>query len=187
MPLVIPTGFSQITLDFRIPAPGGSKVASTTFGVGAPPAASDLTTICDQWALTVWSLLGSDQCTFLGGSMRDALFTYEDVRSEDGTKTLELPPPNVTLLVKKVTNGAGRKNRGRMYPPGMVYETTYDATGQMSESDAGDYTDILDDFRQWCNDEGYDMHILHTDETAPTAVQNLVADRTAATQRRRLR
>lgn len=187
MPLVIPTGFSQVTIDHSIPSPGGSKVASTTFGVASEPSALQVTNIFNNYFISVFEPLGSSGVTILGASMRDELFTYEYEDPTAGTNTLALAPPNVTLLVKKSTNGAGRKNRGRMYPPGLCYETTYDETGTMTIGSLNDYQDAFDAFLEGLSLSAAEMVVLHNDETAPTVVQNLVVDPVAATQRRRLR
>lgn len=187
MPIVIPTGFSQVTLDFQIPAPGGTKIASTTFGVGTLPSAALLDGILDSYNTTVWQVVGSTQCTMVGGTIRDALFTYEAPYSEPGSVATALAPPNVSVLVKKVTVGAGRKNRGRLYPPGIAYDNTFNDGGEMTITDAGEYTAAFENFREAMQEEPGGMVILHNDETAPTPIVALQAERVAATQRRRLR
>lgn len=187
MPIVIPNGFSQVVLDFTIPAPNGDKVCSTTFGVSQIPTAQVLESICDIYEETVWVPAGTTRGRFVGGSIRDSLSTFENVRSVPGGGSGAMYPPNVSLLVKKVTNGAGRKNRGRMYPPGLVYEATYDDQGVMSPTNLGEYQDFFDDLVAGLDTLGAGMVVLHSDETAPTGVVSLAVQAVAATQRRRLR
>jgi len=185
--IVIPTGFSQVTLDFQIPAPGGTKVASTTFGVREIARSDVLIGCADAYNDEVWQLIGSVRCRMLGGNIRDAISTYEYVMDEPGTVATALPPPNVSLLVKKVTTGAGRKNRGRLYPPGVVYENTYDDQGQMAPTDQASYLEVFTAFLDRLTDVDTPMVILHNDETEPTTVEGLAPNAIAATQRRRLR
>lgn len=185
--IVIPTGFAQVTLDFQIPAPGGSKVASTTFGVSNNPGPTLISAICDVYNDTVWQVVGTVRGRMIGGTIRDSVSTYEHVMDEPGTVAIALPPPNVSLLVKKVSSGAGRKNRGRMYPPGCVYENTYDDSGEMNSTDLADYNAAFADFLAALETLDAEMVILHNDETAPSPIGALAVQSIASTQRRRLR
>lgn len=185
--LVIPAGFSQVTLDFTLPAPGGVKTMSTTFGIAEEARATMLESVAELYSDVVWGVLGTNEGRMTGGTVRDSLSTYEYAMAVDGPGTASLAPPNVTLLVKKVTSGAGRKNRGRMYPPGLVYEGTYNNAGVMSNSDVAEYNAAFADFVAGLEDLAAPMVILHNDETAPTPVGVLAVQPIAATQRRRLR
>ena len=97
--IVIPIGFAQVTLDFQIPAPGGSKVASTTFGVSNNPGPTLISAICDVYNDTVWQVVGTVRGRMIGGTIRDSVSTYEHVMDEPGTVAIALPPGQILAQI----------------------------------------------------------------------------------------
>lgn len=111
---------------------------------------------------------------------------------------LDTLPQNNAFLVHKRTGKSGRRNRGRLYLPG-VEETAVDDRGVLTGAFLGTYQGWL---TTWLARFGagalleFGMCILHTypeggstagSEMDPTRVTSLVLDPVIATQRRRLR
>lgn len=113
----------------------------------------------------------------------------ESLVSNVGTgTTFSAVPPNSCILVKKKTNLAGRKFRGRMFVPCWPI-----GEGNVSEAgvvDAAVLTQVQNAVNvmvsQWLTDDAPPV-LLHSDTTAPTNIVSHVADGRLATQRRRLR
>lgn len=98
-------------------------------------------------------------------------------------------PPNVATLVKKNTGLRGRKNRGRMYVPGLAGEGDVDNNGFISGASLGTFQTA---FTNFFNDlDGAtpvsDIMLLHEDNSLATRVSSLEVENLVATQRRRLR
>jgi hypothetical protein len=102
-------------------------------------------------------------------------------------------PQSVALLLQKRTGLSGRRNRGRMYLPG-INEAVVDSRGQVLAASIaslnaslatwlGKFGTIMADFDN--------MVILHSlgisGAPPPTVVTQMLVDPVAATQRRRLR
>jgi hypothetical protein len=108
-----------------------------------------------------------------------------------GTNVASSPPPNVTLLIAKRSNLAGRANRGRVFlPPYGLDETDVDQTGTI---DGAAVALIQTKWTGWIDDFGFatagnEMVILHASALeAPTEMTEFLVRSKVATQRRRLR
>jgi hypothetical protein len=94
--------------------------------------------------------------------------------------------PQVAYLARKSTALAGRKNRGRMYLPGVT-ETEVDGAGLVSAAFQGDMnTAFAALITSWAGNDLTPV-ILHNSLEAPTAIDQLTLESVVATQRRRLR
>lgn len=104
-----------------------------------------------------------------------------------GTVAGGSPPPQVALLIQKITGRAGRVNRGRMYIPAPS-EANVDETGRYTSAQTAAFQADADAFLSQLDTAGYPMALLHTDPAiSPTDVVSLRVDNLVATQRRRLR
>lgn len=112
--------------------------------------------------------------------------TYESLIGAVGGSTGEAAGPGVALLVKKVTALGGRKNRGRLYFPGIP-EGSVDSAGAVAggflTAAEGAFTDLVTDL----NAVNLPPMVLHSGSETPTEILELVPQATTATQRRRLR
>jgi hypothetical protein len=63
-----------------------------------------------------------------------------------GTVAAAVVPPQVQMLLKKVTAFAGKKNRGRTFLPGALSDTNVDAAGNITGGT------VLTDFQEGCTD-----------------------------------
>ncbi len=106
---------------------------------------------------------------------------------QDGASTVAPDSPQVAALVKKVTAGGGRQQRGRMFLP-IVGEANTDSGGMLSTASRNAWQTAV---TGWLNDlalRNVPMVLLHNQvEIVPTPVTALVVDPRVATQRRRLR
>lgn len=107
-----------------------------------------------------------------------------------GTNTGDPVPQNSAYLIRKRSGLVGRKNRGRMYIPGVI-ESGVNELGQLTTGVANALQSTWGDFRTNIEaDANFDgLSILHSlgDSTIPTPVTALIVDTVIATQRRRLR
>lgn len=112
--------------------------------------------------------------------------TFEHLESDNGGQSGSAMPPNVAYLIKKGTASGGRRNRGRMYLPGVA-EANVDDTGLLNSVFLAAAGADFASFIGFLTAELLPMVILHDGPGAPTVVTSFQLDARAATQRRRLR
>jgi hypothetical protein len=99
-------------------------------------------------------------------------------------------PPQVAVLLHKVTTRGGRRGRGRMFIPWWAPETNVDEAGLIDTSILDDLQAAADNFLAALLTNGVPMYLLHdpgkTAEGPPNEVLGLTVDRLTSTQRRRL-
>ena len=188
--MTIPIGFSQHTYMFS-----GQNVptgAVVTLGIDSSPEPSIVAEAAnsrDAFALNVLPLLSSG-LTFDGVLVKrgpDATGAIQFSPSGDvGGASSSAIAPNVAALVRKVTGMGGRKNRGRLFLPGLV-ESVVDYAGRLDPTFQGNLQDAWNDFQTAIEADSLTPVVLHGDNTAPTVVTSFGVDSTVATQRRRLR
>jgi hypothetical protein len=102
----------------------------------------------------------------------------------------EFPPPNCSLLVRKNTGRAGRKERGRMYwPLFSILDADVDDTGIIDPTVLGVITGNIADFKEQLDLSPFvdDIVLLHESAETPTVVISWGVESLLGTQRRRLR
>lgn len=189
---IIPAGFGQATLVFSIPSP--SSPANVTFGFQDIPASG-----ADTLAESIWDAFvaaGSlitrldantvlTECRILRRTAGGELEAGVHVENRNGPIGGEGNPPQVALLVQKLTGLAGKRRRGRMYIPGA---TGVLETGAFSAAAQAANTAAANTFLSTLNTSTVDMYLLHSlVGDSPNAVTSLVANPLSATQRRRIR
>ena len=192
--MTIPTGYAQVQLRF------GSQPflpfgAAMTFGVhpvapGATPA--EIAGLVDEsitnaslpslWVPTIsMNSIFVKKGPDLDGPSLDVTDTFP------GTSSQTVPgSPQVSLLIKKGTAGGGRRNRGRMYMPGLA-EGNVGGSGEIETGFLSGAQTVVGDFLDSLDARDIPMVILHSGSTTPTEVITLEVDARSATQRRRLR
>lgn len=111
-----------------------------------------------------------------------------------GLDTDSVPPPNVAMIVAKVTGLSGRRNRGRFFLPAYVDETNVDNRGRIDNTSINAAQTILD---AWMADleaitvgsvAATNMVVLHSTPPAAPApvVLRLIPQPIVGSQRRRL-
>lgn len=182
---VIPTGFSLVTLTHNTPSTGGLRESVVTLACQDFPSDILCEGIAQAWLDMVWSQFGADESYFTGCTMRDMINVAEFSFNEEGNTTGDQEAPQASLLVRKNTGRAGRRFRGRMYPPSQVYTATYDRGGTMTGGSLDAYQAGYDNFYDSFSAVASEPYLLHNDETAPTAITSFLVDPRVATQRRR--
>jgi hypothetical protein len=119
------------------------------------------------------------------------LFVNDQFVEEPGTGGAgEFPPPNCSLLVRKNTGRAGRKERGRMYWPLIsVLDADVDDTGIIDPTVLGVIAGNVADFKEQLDLSPFvdDIVLLHESAETPTVVISWGVESLLGTQRRRLR
>lgn len=104
------------------------------------------------------------------------------------TGSMSALPQNCAYLIKKITGVGGRRNRGRMYVPG-VPENVVDAAGNLLAAEIDAIQGMLGTWftaLQAITALG-DPVILHNNSSTPTPITSFQCDPRIATQRRRMR
>lgn len=200
MPVIIPVDYVQCNLVFGLN--GDSEPMVCTFGLhladeaSATPALADA--IMNEWAIA-WSSginldYSIDEVVLYGfNGLGPSEVTVSTLAPIQMTGTQTPLPQNCAILVRKRTDLAGRRGRGRMYVPGLS-EAAVSPTGVIESEWLAGLQTRADNFLEALQlTVGInDMVILHRSEgagtePAPTPVLSLVVDERIATQRQRLR
>lgn len=188
---VIPPGFMQTNFTFANPGAEGEVFITPAWEISGGVTEADLEDMCTAWTLSVQTQLSS-LTTFLGitayvgndGADPSIVEFFLDAPVAGGDGSIAAPI-NTAWLVRKSTGAAGRRNRGRLYLPGVTAgDLNDDATIAPAK-----YTAFASELDQWFTSHGIEggMVILHNNELAPTPVTSLSLDEKVATQRGRLR
>lgn len=125
----------------------------------------------------------------VGKTIGDSAFT-STVGAGAGSNTGTPLPQNCAWLIRKRSPLVGRKNRGRMYVPG-IREDTVNGIGVINGPDVSAAQTAWNTFRTTIegNPSFVGLSILHSfgDATLPTPISALEVDNVIATQRRRMR
>lgn len=122
------------------------------------------------------------------------LYQLEATSSIVGASNNPICPPQVSLLVKKRTEEAGREHRGRMYIPGVLERTGVNGDGRLPAADVAAYQTRFNTLLSSINAtfpgtgaQPVAAVILHSSLLQPTRITALTVDPLTATQRRRVR
>lgn len=179
-----------------------SRSAAITFGIRVEPGIEDPAAVADEIMVVIGgslvqafdseTLLGPVVLTFDQGA--EGRGSISGALQSAGTRTAgDSAPPNVAVLVKKITSRVGRPGRGRFFLPWCLGNETVNDVGQMDTSVNNALQDIVDEFLSdlQTDTNPKEMVILHDENvpgtTTPSLVTALLVDTTVATQRRRLR
>jgi len=120
-------------------------------------------------------------------TLRDASGTvFTETETLGGSHSTSPAPTNIAWLVRKESALGGRKNRGRMYLPGMG-EVDVDGVGNISSTSQTAVQAGLDALVNDLATANFDPVILHNSVLTPTAVTFLTVEPLAGTQRQRMR
>ena len=198
-------GYGEATA--RIVLTGDSQEMNCTqgFEVETPPfTQSDADDVCNYFADFLRSCMSSSY-TVIGGRVAigndggDIIFESTSGQGAGSQGALAVPQ-NTAFLFRKTTASGGRRNRGRMFVPGIT-EGSVNSTGGIDATDALAYQAAADLFVSSMAAGGWPLVILHPAvperepkvptpalaAATPTPVTSLILQPVAATQRRRLR
>lgn len=192
--MLIPTGFAQVNLKHVVL--GSEHPAEVTLGINNSGAAGTLIEqaeiIRDAWQ-EWWVASMATALFFTGVRIKEGPnatgAAVEIAATGQGGGTAGACPPNVAVLVHKLTPYGGRTGRGRMYLPGIPEENV-DSGGNISSSWLADRQSNLNSFWAELVAADLDPVLLHSEETAvsdPFVITSFAVQSKVATQRRRLR
>ncbi len=203
MPQVIPTGYAHVIESLRLV--GDPEDHAVTYGVlvngpGAPTTQSLLDTLGLLFGTHVMATMPSQyshvntHLEWQQAAAPAAPVVGDRAASTVGGNALgPLIPQNSAHLVRKNTALGGRRNRGRLYLPG-VGETTVGDNGVLTASRIAEVTGAMQAWRSALvtSADVDEMVILHSSSLlsptpTPTPVTSLACQSVIATQRRRLR
>lgn len=211
MPFVIPAGFAHVAVEMRMT--GDPQPWYCTFGVDLP---IGINSPLDQangihyaWTITLGSLQSSlmtinTVVLKIGQTDGPPTMAYSDRGAFTGAAAHNMLPQNCALLVDKLTALGGRRNRGRMYVPGILQEGHVDHIGGIDTNHYTELTTAVNTFFLYISEgieagtdplvepevDATPMVILHHDTVtpiAPTPVTSLRVQQVISTQRKRLR
>lgn len=203
MALIIPPGFLHAVYELALA--GDSEAIVTTCGheidsasgATAEDSADDLfgafATTVMQWTPNVYTLTGVT--TYIGQDGGPPVVVTSSATPVVGASTQAALPQNCSYLVRKRTDLAGKRGRGRFYMPGPQ-EAQVDAAGNIEASALGFVQGGWDDFyaelATTVGNRLYPPVVLHRSEgegtePPPTPITAFVVEGRIATQRSRLR
>lgn len=197
MTIIIPEDYAVITFHMTGAQSDGEIV--NTLGVGVPSSNDAFATV--NHAAFAWATLIMPRVTntviFTGASMlirRSGLLERWDSNVNAPTTGGNGPnqlPDNAAVLVQKVTAFAGKRNRGRMYLPGVdAGSVTINTLGPVA---LGQYQTALTAFGTELQDDEATFEapmnpvVLHNSAGAPTEITIFRAVARLVTQRNRMR
>ena len=187
----IPVGFAEIF--GRIVLAGDSGEMGITFGVDIPAAPSQA--IANQISTRVTTFLkavGSSSYTMAGVRMtfqdETGPIIFDSVTGAGvGANAAACVPQNTAYLFTKGTAFGGRRNRGRMFVPG-VREGDVDNVGVVLPATVTALNTSAATLLAGLVTDGNPMVLFHSEAPfTPPFVQTMLCQPVAATQRRRLR
>lgn len=190
----LPVGFAECTAVFTIPGQSGpanvvtghdvSGLATSLAVIDAIDDGWDAATPLTNWLASVVSLVALD--VRWQAAPGDPV-SISRTKSQPGAVGTAATSPQVTYLLQKISGFAGRKNRGRMYLPGVVEASVSDGGVVLPATVTNLAATAAAALSNW-NTSGAPLHILHTDPAdTPREVVELAVSPIVATQRRRLR
>jgi len=196
--MLIPVNWANWIMRYQFE--GDAEAMITTMGVNVSSWGGDyaegLEWLSDAWLACI---VGSLAETVISGPYSLAVgqdggdpITYEYTATNAGDAPSFPMWPNTAVLVKKATASGGRRNRGRMYVPGLAIRSLVTPAGIIDPSFLADFQTNLDTFLSYVNaGTGFsatNLGVLHSEPpSAPAVITALTADNKVATQRRRLR
>jgi len=185
MGYVIPVGFARITFEYGAVSTLGSQVC-WGIGVSRDPNSATLADV-REWAEDLLLPATSDAYELQRIVMRNDVNVIEEVLNNFGASPDQVSPPNTALLVKLTTDLIGRKNRGRMYIPGVLRDTEVNNSGVIQGAALDALEPVITGLFTALLITEAEPVILHSDESEPTPVTGGTASAQVATQRRRQR
>ncbi len=193
MPVNVPDGYGSLAYLWSLT--GDSEVMATTIGVKwdafnpSPQACASLKAqqFVDATPVgtfsSAWTFKGCELRTG-GAGVPGGVFVAP--KAHTGTAVVQTLPQNCSFLLRKLSNLAGRRGRGRMYWPCFLgEESQVDNAGNIPEPTRTNIDSYFD--QALPGDDFYILHNTLPSVLAPTLITDFVLDGKIATQRRRLR
>ena len=186
MGYIVPPGFSRVNFEYAAISPLGSK-PTWGFGVNRAPSDDLVVSVLQNWTQYLRPFT-TNGYTLERVTARSDIGYAERITNVTGPVSSAGTPPNPCLLIKMATGLAGRTNRGRVYPVGMLTDASIQDIGTLEPATVNDLATAFNGFFNSIEtDTGAELVILHSTSSDPTPVTTYTVQGVAATQRRRLR
>lgn len=200
MPLIIPAGYCQVTLNYAGPM-FDSGGAASTFGLGndiltTASLETALQKVADAFEDNLAPQLDSD-VTMTSVYGLTSLLSMDLPANIPGTASGLAPPPNTALLVKKITNQRGPRGKGRIAFPAMLRQGDVNEDGTLSTPAFTTATNAMNGFFDAITSgtDPFFFYLLQGDNPGdktpfinpPPSIAALAAQPKVSTIRRRLR
>lgn len=188
--MIIPAGFGQVTWIMGGDGLPLGGVCTLGFQNAAGDTASEAATKCAfHWADQIMPELSQDVTLLsakvkLGPNATGPEATIGHV--EAGHQIDSAVPPNVAILVRKLTALGGRSNRGRMFVPGLPDPDVL-GTGIIATTPHTALEGAFDNLFAALTFEELIPVLFHTESSDPTPLLSVTVEQRVATQRRRNR
>jgi len=188
MTVNIPTGYAQVTYLWESLNFDSGKAATIVGYFLNGQTFSDLgTTLVTKFEDNLLPEI-NENISWVGLVAADNDTLVEVAFSEDGGRSGDVSPPNITVLEKKIGTLRGRANRGRNYWPGFLNDGDVASDGTIATGRWGDLELAFATFNNAMATADFNRVILHNDPVPdPTPVDSSSIEHKCATQRRRLR
>lgn len=199
MPLVIPPGYAQAVIHMTLAGDPNDHIITLGVDVADTDYVGIANTILSSLSVASGpqDMISNDwefsRVTLYAGQDGGPPFVAESTGPAiTGALTGDTMPPNCAYLVEKLTGLAGRRNKGRLYLPG-VPESYADQLGNLSAGVADDIVGAFGEFsaQAFLDNSIVGWVILHsTGESAtpaPSPITAWACDPKLGTQRRRMR
>lgn len=203
MTLLIPIGFCQAVYTLSLSIDAEDMVTTCGHDLAAFSGGTDYTAVANllqerfatNWASATDNGYQLERTTIYVGNDGPTIVAESTLAATTGTVTGTASPPNCAYLIRKRTDLAGRRGRGRMYLPGVVGSNLLE-DGSIT---SGWLTSLQTKASAWYDDlvtpssgAATPPVVLHRSEGAgeeppPTPITQFSVDPKIATQRRRLR
>jgi hypothetical protein len=190
MPFVVGTGEAV----WRFSLTTDPELMLVTCGFAFPvadPTVADCNDLMDAWADTiltqqtlVYTLVGVT-IRFQADPVNQTIFESSSTPAA-GLMSGNPVTPNTAVLIQKKTGFIGRRNRGRMYVPG-IREADVNDNGDIGTIQLGTWNTHANSLMVRFAAVGSGPIIHHADLGTPTAITSLDVPVKCATQRRRMR
>lgn len=202
MPLIIPPGFAQAVWSMTVT--GDAEPMVTTCGLDVSAAAGEFQDCADKaqtmfqngFGQMISNQVTMTHCTLYVGQDGGPPAIFDSTNGGSVGDIANTPlPNNCAWLVRKRTDMAGRRGRGRFYIPGVA-ENFVDPAGVINNAEVAAMTDVAELFRSTMESAvggpSMPLVVLHRSEgigvePPPTLIAQLVCETKIATQRRRMR
>lgn len=185
MGYIIPAGYSRATFEYDARSPMGSQLV---WGIGLTqgPTETMLDALQDWWEDS-GKIRTSLSYTLSNIELRNDIEVLNRSVGTNGSLTDAPAPPGCAALVRLGSGLVGRKNRGRIYLPGMLLDDDIDSDGSILSGTVLSIQGVVDDLMAAIASASATPVVLHSDVGTPTLVTSAQVQSVSATQRRRLR
>lgn len=195
MPVIIPPGFSQLVTHFVFDGEPRRMLTTHAVAHASPPsvgvANGVLAAYNTYWKAEMRLTTTIEKVSFrIGQDGGDPVVVESTDAAVVGSGSGAGLPSNCAILIRKQTASGGRRNKGRLFMPGVAAEANVDQNGiasaaavlnwQNAQDDWNDAVLLLTDIENFV--------ILHSEApSTPTTVIGHQVQSRIATQRRRMR